>query len=256
MTSAACVADALLSMAAGAEALRHASLALTSRPNVGLSADFGYRAAIAPITLLALSVGFPDPASPLEPGTPRRRSRARRARPPTKARQRATKAKELDEFVEASSAWEPDSYVQLYTDQQAEAGSCRALLLEIIRRASFDWVLYRSSSKLAARQLAESAYHWLFVEDEDTKQWQMRDRSGKGMLSFLAICDTMDMDPERVRARVRLLTSKDIMGAGRPAEHRKKAKNSDEAVSDDAHSVYDVDVDSLPTYDPMFVSDG
>lgn len=256
MTSAVRVADALLGMAAGAEALRHASLALNSRPNVCLSADFGYRAALAPITLLALAIGVPDHEPPPAPSAPHRKARVRRARLPKKPRVRASKAKELDEFVEASSAWDPDSYTQLYTDQQAEAGSCRALLLEVIRRASFDWVLYRSSSKLAARQLAESAYHWLFVEDETTKQWQMRDRNGKGMLSFLAICDTMDLDPENVRRRVRTLTSKDIMGAGRPAEHRKKAKNSDEAVSDDAHSVYDVDVDSLPTYDPMFVSDG
>lgn len=255
MTLAVDLTRALSDMEASAEAIRHVALALTSRPDVGLPADFGHRACVAPIRRLARLLGVEEPLTLPAVRSPRRRARTRRARPPKKVRAKPNQAKELEEFVERASPWDPDAYLEVdFTDQQAEAASCRALLLEIIRRASFDWVLYRNSSKLANKQLAESAYHWLFVEDESSKQWAQRERNGKGMLSFLNICETMDIAPEKVRAKVRVLTGRDIMGAGRPAE-RRKVKHNDESLSSDEHSVFDVDVDSLPTYDPMYSSD-
>jgi len=245
--------QALHGMTVGAEAIRHAALALASGPSVGIPHNFGYRASLAPIRQLArlLEVELPAPArTTLKPV---RKPRARRAQPSKASRTKPNKTQELDEFVEKVSAWDPEVYT---TDQQAEAASCRALLLEVIRRASYDWVLYRTSSKLQSKQLAESAFHWLFVEDEKSKQWAQRARNGKGMLSFLAICETLDLEPKHVRRHINKLTSKDIMGAGRPAEHRKKPKNSDEAGNSDEHSVYAIDVETIPTYDPMFATEG
>ncbi len=247
--------QALHGMAVGAEAIRHASLALANGPSVGIPADFGYKASLAPIRQLALVIGVDLSAHPTPSAKPARRPRARRAAPSKVARAKPNKTKELEEFVEKVSAWDPDTIVY-ETDQQTEAASCRALLLEVIRRASYDWVLYRTSSKLQSKQLAESAFHWLFVEDEKSKQWTQRSRNGKGMMSFLTICETLDLEPKNVRRHVRELTSKKIMGAGRPAEHRKKPKNSDESTNSDEHSVYAVDVDSIPTYDPMFATEG
>lgn len=248
------IASALHDVAAGAEAIRHASLALTGRPDVGIPARFGYNAVFGPLSRLAIVLGVEVPAPRLACETPRRKPRARRPRAPRALRAKALKVKELAEFVERASPWDPDGYFDTHhTDQQVEAMSCRALLLEVIRRASYDWVLYRTSSKLQNKQLAESAYNWLFVEDERSKAWALRDRNGKGMMSFLNICDTLDLEPSHVRERVKQLTGKDIMGAGRPAE-RRKVKHSDDAVSSDEHSVFSVDVDTLPTYDPMYSS--
>lgn len=245
--------QALHGMTIGAEAIRHASRALAGGPSVVIPADFGYKASLAPIRHLALLLGVDFPSQQPPAVKPVRRPRVRRAQPSKALRPKVNKTKELEEFVEKTSAWDPEDYS---TDQQTEASSCRALLLEVIRRASYDWVLYRTSSKLQSKQLAESAFHWLFVEDEKTKQWSQRARNGKGMLSFLTICETLDLEPKNVRRRVRELTSKDIMGAGRPAEHRKKPKYSDETANSDEHSVYAIDVDSIPTYDPMFVTEG
>lgn len=250
------VALALRDMNLGAEAIRHAALALNGRPGVSLPANFGYSATIAPLDRLARLLGVEEVQAPPKARSPRRKPRARRARPPRKvsAKAKADRSKELAEFVEShqTSAWDPEDSI---SDRQAEAGNCRALLLEVIRRASYDWVLYRNSSKLQNKLLAENAYHWLFLEHEGTPVWAQRDRNGKGMMSLIAICDALDIEPSEVRRRARELTEKDIMGAGRPAERRKTKQNED-AMSSDEHSAFGVDVDSLPYHDPMFVSEG
>ena len=253
------VARALGELDLGVEAMRHATLALNSGPGVCLPANFAHTA-YAPLRRLALLMGVEDAPLAVPEEIAPRRPRTRAARAPRKAAR--AKTRELADFVESTSAWDPDpdAGVEWSTepipeiDRAAEAGNCRALLLEVIRRASFDWVLYRNSSKLQAKLLAENAYNWLFVEDESSPSHTLRVKNGKGMMSFLAICETMDIEPSKVRARVRILTERDIMGAGRPPE-RRKVKVSDEALSSDEHSVFDVDVDTLPTYDPMYSSD-
>lgn len=101
---------------------------------------------------------------------------------------------------------------------QQEVVGCKALLLEIIRRASYDWVLYRQSSRIPQKRLAEDAYHWLFVEETSEE----RKASGKHLTGFVAICDLLDLDPEMVRARVRTLTVANVMSVGRPAEYRRQ----------------------------------
>jgi hypothetical protein len=135
-----------------------------------------------------------------------------------------------------------------------EASACRALLLEVVRRAAFDWVLYRSSSKLINKQLAEGAYHWLFIEEPDSATWAVRRKNGKEITGFCAICDLLDLDPDKVRERIRLLTKKEIMNAGRPAERRKHKNISEDALHTDDLRVFDVDVDCLPVHDPLYSS--
>lgn len=253
------VARALGELDLGVEAMRHATRALNSGPGVRLPANLSY-ITCAPLRRLALLMGVEDAPLPVPEEIAPRRPRTRAARAPRKGAR--AKTRELLDFVESISAWDPDpeAGVEWSTepipelDRAAEAGNCRALLLEVIRRASFDWVLYRNSSKLQAKLLAESAYHWLFTESESSPSYALRVKNGKQMMSFLAICETMDIEPSKVRARVRILTEKDIMGAGRPPE-RRKVKASDEAMSSDEHSVFDVDMETLPTYDPMYSSD-
>lgn len=114
----------------------------------------------------------------------------------------------------------PPPLPEIDYDPFRQAGCCRALLLEIIRRAAYDWVLYRLSSDLANKRLAEDAFEWLFVEDAASKASRERAFSGKSITSLLSICEQLDMAPEKVRARVRKLTIKDVMSVGRPAEKR------------------------------------
>lgn len=245
------VTQALEALSLGAAAIRAAALA--GRPGVTFPVEFTRNASKLRLDHLAQLLGVqrlvaPTQGPELQEKVVRRRVRPPRTRTPRAAKVNPTQA--LVDFAESASPWDPDAPLDA-VDQQHEAGSCRALLLEIIRRASFDWVLYRNSSKLVMKALAEEAHHWLFLEDEGSQSWVFRARTGKGLLAFLTICDTLDLEPKTVRARVRELTERDIMGAGRPAE-RRKARHGDEPMSGDEHPVFDVDVDSLPSYDPMY----
>ena len=114
------------------------------------------------------------------------------------------------------SAFDPEPH-----DAQIVASRCRALLLEVVRRAIHDWVLYRNTRKMQDKLLAEDAYLWLFEEKPGHPRWELRQREGRGFLAFLSICENLDLDPEVVRRRARTLTIRDIMTAGRPAETRK-----------------------------------
>lgn len=101
------------------------------------------------------------------------------------------------------------------------ASRCRALLLEVIKRAAHDWVLYRNTRKRQELILAEDAYLWLFEEKPGHPRWELRRREGEPFMAFLNICELMDLEPEMVRRRVRKLTRREIERAGRPAESRK-----------------------------------
>lgn len=245
----------------GAAALRYAAPA----PLASLPPNFVYRALIAPLSRLEGLVGEELPPPPPRPRA-RRRPRPRQKKPraahaapsPPPAQGRGLPPPtELDGFDERVGAWEPEelSYSPL-ADPVMEASSCRALLLEVVRRSAYDWVLYRQSSKLQNKLLAESAFHWLFVEEPGSSAWAQRKRGEKELTAFVSICEVIGLDPERVRARIRQLTERDIMGAGRPAERRKSKHGGEEALSSDEHSVFDVDVDNLPSFDPMFLMGG
>lgn len=241
------VACVLSDLAIGAEAIRFAALTAKSPAGPGLTHGLAHGATTLPLARLATLLGWQAPAKTTVK-QPRRRVPAVKR---LETNERSSQA--LAAFADKESHWDPDTEPQQYYDQAAEVGGCRALLLEVIRRASFDWVLYRNSSKLAMRALAEDAYHWLFVEDAESAAWRFRARTNKGLMAFLTICEVMDVEPAVVRARVRHLTEKDIMGAGRPAE-RRKARPNEEAMSTDEYSVFDVDVDNIPSHDPMFAS--
>ena len=130
-----------------------------------------------------------------------------------------------EEAVDTSSAWDPDG-----PEERLDDGRCRALLLEIIRRAAHDWVLYRTSQRLHLRQVAEEAYTWLFEEDEGHPRWRDRQKDGYTITAFVTICELLDLDPDYVRRRVKEMTPKSIMTAGRPAEKRRR-QTTEEAPS-------------------------
>lgn len=150
------------------------------------------------------------------------------------------------------SAWDPEepgSGVELVARELAqpeprdeelllqEIQGCKQLLIEIIRRAAYDWVLYRGHRRLAQRTLADQAYRWLFKETEGTADWQERMRDGKYITSFEAICEGLDLDPNKVRGYIERLTPKNVTSVGRPAEYRRRSTVSQQS---------DEDVYSLP----------
>jgi hypothetical protein len=122
-----------------------------------------------------------------------------------------------------------------------EISGCKTLLLEIIRRAAYDWVLYRSSRKMAHKVLADSAYTWIFVEDCDHPDWRERSAEGKALTSFDSICMHLDLQPEVVRSYIQKLQPKNVMSIGRPAEYRRADGGAPEAMSlaVSAHAVED-----------------
>jgi len=106
-------------------------------------------------------------------------------------------------------------------DRVLEGVNCRVLLLEIVRRAAYDWVLYRNSRRLENRKLAHEAYTWLFVEAPGHPHWQQRKTDGYEAFSFISICETLGLDLEEVRARLRTITARDIQTLGRPPTRRR-----------------------------------
>lgn len=136
------------------------------------------------------------------------------------------------------SDWDPDP-----VEQQIQVSRCRACLLEILRRAAHDWVLYRTHSEISKRQIAEHAHTWLFEEGPGHRWWTQRQRPrGQSFTSFLSICSVLDLDPTYVRRKVRSLTPKQITTAGRPAERRRR--NREETTMTE-HVVETVSIEEL-----------
>jgi len=254
---------ALQVVSSGAEAVRYAAQASGAYPDIWVSPRFIHDAVIAPLGVLANLLGEPLP--PPRPVAPARLP----LQLPAKARTAAPRRRVVKRRAMTGLAAKPTGFptppdlkgfdlrVNLYgvePSQALESSACRALLLEVIRRAAFDWVLYRTSSKLPNRQLAESAYFWLFVEEPESTVGALRRKNGKELTGFVSICDLLEIDPEQLRSRVRLMTERDIMGAGRPAERRKHKGSSDDAMHSDDLRVFDVDVDALPVHDPLYSS--
>lgn len=171
------------------------------------------------------------------------------------------KRPEREEEEEPRSAWEPSS--------PYESSRCKALLLEVLRRAAHDWVLYRSHSKLANREIAQDAFEWLFEEDEDHASGKERisavfnldDAEVSGVrciTSFLSICEILELDPETVRTRVRQMDIQTIISAGRPAETRRVKPGETAALEEYGLSI-GVDVNVMPSdrqYETQYESYG
>lgn len=126
------------------------------------------------------------------------------------------------EVKEEAVDWDPDP-----ADGPILITSYKAVLLEIIRRAAHDWVLYRMHHRAEFLQIAQGAYTWLFEEGPGHPWWVIRAANGRQLTAFLSICDALDLDPAFVRSSVRKLTVQQIMTAGRPAEKRKPREESE-----------------------------
>jgi hypothetical protein len=108
-----------------------------------------------------------------------------------------------------------------HAEIQQEIMGSKSLLLEIIRRAAYDWVLYRSSRRLPQKKLAEESFTWLFKEEPGHKDWDERAANGKHMTSFVGICSALDLDVNTLRGHIRRMTAKNVTSVGRPAEYRR-----------------------------------
>jgi hypothetical protein len=174
--------------------------------------------------------------------------------PPAKPKPKLVVVKEKKEEEDAASPWDPEPETvtrfvaandgeddePLVRDDALvlqEINGCKTLLLEIIRRAAYDYVLYRGNRRMAYRILADQAHAWLFSERPGTKDWNQRQREGKFITSFEAICEALDLDPDTVRNHVKRLTPRNVMSVGRPAEYRRRDVFSGSQGDDDAYSV-------------------
>jgi hypothetical protein len=100
--------------------------------------------------------------------------------------------------------------------EMVEAGIyAKYLLVEIVKRAAYDWVLYRNSDKVEQQEIAKEAYTWLFEEDETHAHWAWRIREGKELTAFITICDELDMDVSRIRGYIQRLKPQNILAAGK-----------------------------------------
>lgn len=139
--------------------------------------------------------------------------------------------------VETRGPWKAD-----WVD---EAPGCKALLLEIVRRASFDWVLYQSSTRLQQKKLAEEAYTWLFQEQPGHRDWEERSQEGKHLVSFLGICEALDLEPDLVRRHIRRLTPKHVQSIGRPPERSHSPIEDRVGVNVAVDGLFSTDSESL-----------
>ncbi len=111
----------------------------------------------------------------------------------------------------------------VFTDDSVEVRgdteSYRALFAGILRRAIFDWVLYRGHHRPDKRRLAGAAYSWIFFERESNPFWSRRKL--RGLFSFVSVCECLGLDPDRVQIAASRMTPRHIACLGRPATHRK-----------------------------------
>lgn len=90
----------------------------------------------------------------------------------------------------------------------------RLLWIKVILRAAYDWVLYRNSKNHITKNIAESAYRWLF-DPEAIKHRITIGNKTKVILvqapnSLENICDAIDLDVDSVRRFAKRLTRADI----------------------------------------------
>jgi hypothetical protein len=126
------------------------------------------------------------------------------------------------------SVWDPEDVLG-----STDSMRCKTLLMEVIMRAAHDWVLYRQSRRINDLQLAKEAHTWLFEECPGHPRWEERQQQGPEAryMSFLAICETLEHDPEWWREFARNLTANKIKCAGRPADKR-KVRVEDSGIED------------------------
>jgi hypothetical protein len=191
-------------------ALRHLRLILSPAPTVA--------PVVSQPKLLLASVaranGYTSPKRP--------RPKRMKSEPASGVRNVRPSVPPEEPTVAVASCWDPAPL-----DEQLEASRCRAFLLEIVRRAVYDWVLYRQHSQLDMKEIAAHAYTWLFDEDEDHPWWKQRVQEGRTFTALISICDVLDLDPKVVRARAKSMDVRTILAAGRPPEVRRRRANEE-----------------------------
>lgn len=135
------------------------------------------------------------------------------------------------------SAWDPYS-----ARSRIESSRCKALLLEIVKRAIHDWILYRGHSEITKATYAHDAYYWLFVEDEQHPSFKERIKNKSTITSFVVICELTDLQPKSLREHIKTLKVSDIMGTGRPVEHRRRTSDD---INIDHHDLAGVSIESF-----------
>ncbi len=73
----------------------------------------------------------------------------------------------------------------------------------MIRRAVWDFVLYRAAVAEDKRAISEDAEAWLFYDGDE-------DLDALGRVTFLYACAVLNLDPARVRRGVQNLRRQDI----------------------------------------------
>lgn len=143
----------------------------------------------------------------------------------------------------------------LVSSMDKDIEGCRVLLVEIIRRAVFDWVTYRDSTRLEKKIIAQDAHTWLFLEDASHPDW--REREGMHLFSFLGICDVLGLDPSYTRGAIKKLTYQHIQSIGRPKTVRRLPKDSlsqgssgHDFLLNDEHRVSELEDDFPPMPPP------
>jgi len=115
----------------------------------------------------------------------------------------------------------------------------KSLLIEVVRRAAYDWVLYRGDSRPALRGLAADARAWLFDELPEHAAWEERKNRGELAMSFLGICESLELDPRAIRVGIQKLTPHHIRTLGRIPTNRKKNGGQDSLFGEDISMVAD-----------------
>lgn len=133
------------------------------------------------------------------------------------------------------SAWDPEAGALEAFDvvgaSVIEGHVVRALMLEIVRRAVYDYVLYRSSSRLDQKELAHSAHVWLFEEGPGHPWWACRQKEDREFTSFLSICECLDIDPDVLREHVRKATPQQVLMVRSPNDRRRATPQEDDVFT-------------------------
>lgn len=139
---------------------------------------------------------------------------------------------------------------------EQELIGCRLLLLEIVKRAVYDWILYRTSRRREYRAVAGEAYVWLFEENEEHDNFLLEKKEGTHLTSFLTICEIMDVSPQFLRICASRMTAKDILNAGRPPDRRKPEKQDKGGIDEPfLHGLLETYRDYAPIEDAELLND-
>lgn len=104
-------------------------------------------------------------------------------------------------------------------DMNDDAQGCKRFLLEVLRRAIYDWACFKGRRGKAGEVWRE-ANTWLFIEGPGHPWWEQRAREGLEHLSFLSICERLDKDPALMREAAAGFDMETVINTGRPPLHR------------------------------------